>query len=116
MPRRFAEADLILGRSGASTVAELAAAGKAAVLVPLPTAADNHQLKNAEVLAGAGAAVLRVQGSDAAMESFLSSDLAALLLDPARRREMSRKVRGLAHPDAVRVIGEMVAGLVKTGK
>jgi hypothetical protein len=46
------------------------------------------------------------------MESFLSSDLAALLLDPSRRREMSRKVRGLAHPDAVRVIGEIVVGLV----
>jgi hypothetical protein len=54
-----------------------------------------------------------VQSSDAAMESFLSSDLAALLLDPARRREMGRKVRGLAHPEAVRVIGEMVIGLVR---
>jgi UDP-N-acetylglucosamine--N-acetylmuramyl-(pentapeptide) pyrophosphoryl-undecaprenol N-acetylglucosamine transferase len=116
MPRRFADADLILCRSGASTVAELAAAGKAAVLVPLPTAADNHQLRNAEVFAAVGAAVLRVQSSDAAMESFLSSDLAALLLDPARRREMSRKVRGLAHPEAVRVIGEMVAGLVTAGE
>jgi UDP-N-acetylglucosamine--N-acetylmuramyl-(pentapeptide) pyrophosphoryl-undecaprenol N-acetylglucosamine transferase len=111
MPRRFADADLILCRSGASTVAELAAAGKAAVLVPLPTAADNHQLKNAEVFAAAGAAVLRAQSGDAAMESFLSSDLAALLLDPAQRREMSRKVRGLAHPDAVKLIGEMVVGL-----
>jgi UDP-N-acetylglucosamine--N-acetylmuramyl-(pentapeptide) pyrophosphoryl-undecaprenol N-acetylglucosamine transferase len=111
MPRRFAEADLILCRSGASTVAELAAAGKPAVLVPLPTAADNHQLKNAEVFAAAGAADLRAQGSDSAMESFLASDLTALLLDPARRHEMSRRVRGLGHPDAVRVIGEMVAGL-----
>jgi UDP-N-acetylglucosamine--N-acetylmuramyl-(pentapeptide) pyrophosphoryl-undecaprenol N-acetylglucosamine transferase len=115
MPRRFAEADLILCRSGASTVAELAAAGKAAVLVPLPTAADNHQLKNAEVFAAAGAAELRVQGSDAPMESFLTSDLSALLLDPVRRREMSRRVRGLAHPDAVSVIGEMVVGLVNAG-
>jgi len=94
-------------------VAELAAAGKAAVLVPLPTAADNHQFKNAEVFATAGAAVLRVQSGDVAMESFLWSDLAGLLLDPVRRREMSRKVRGLAHPEAVRVIGEMVMGLVK---
>src|SRR5438270_1033015 len=82
MPRRFAEADLILCRSGASTVAELAAAGKAAVLVPLPTAADNHQLRNAAVFAAAGAAELRVQSSDALMESFLFSDLSALLLDP----------------------------------
>jgi UDP-N-acetylglucosamine--N-acetylmuramyl-(pentapeptide) pyrophosphoryl-undecaprenol N-acetylglucosamine transferase len=115
MPRRFAEADLILCRSGASTVAELAAAGKAAVLVPLPTAADNHQLKNAEVFVAAGAAKLRAQSGDTAMESFLASDLSTLLLDPARRREMSRKARGLAHPDAVRVIGEMVVGLAKAG-
>jgi UDP-N-acetylglucosamine--N-acetylmuramyl-(pentapeptide) pyrophosphoryl-undecaprenol N-acetylglucosamine transferase len=115
MPRRFADADLILCRSGASTVAELAAAGKAAVLVPLPTAADNHQLKNAEVFAAAGAAELRVQSSDALMESFLFSDLSALLLDPIRRSEMGRKVKGLAHPDAVRVIGEMVVGLAKAG-
>ena len=115
MPRRFAEADLILCRSGASTVAELAAAGKAAVLVPLPTAADNHQLKNAEVFVAAGAAALRVQSSDAPMESFLTSDLSALLLDPVRRREMSRRARGLAHPDAVRVIGEMAVGLVNAG-
>jgi UDP-N-acetylglucosamine--N-acetylmuramyl-(pentapeptide) pyrophosphoryl-undecaprenol N-acetylglucosamine transferase len=111
MPRRFAEADLILCRSGASTVAELAAAGKAAVLVPLPTAADNHQLKNAEAFAAAGAAELRVQSGDVAMESFLLSDLAGLLLDAGRRREMSRRVRGLAHPDAVREIGQMAAEL-----
>lgn len=116
MPRRFAEADLILCRSGASTVAELAAAGKAALLVPLPTAADNHQLKNAEVFAAAGAAELRVQSGDSEMESFLASDLSGLLLDPVRRREMSRKVRGLAHPNAVRVIGEMVVELGKAGK
>ena len=52
--------------------------------MPLPTAADDHQLKNAEVFAAAGAAELRVQSSDSAMESFLASDLAGLLLDPAR--------------------------------
>jgi UDP-N-acetylglucosamine--N-acetylmuramyl-(pentapeptide) pyrophosphoryl-undecaprenol N-acetylglucosamine transferase len=111
MPRRFADADLILCRSGASTVAELAAAGKAALLVPLPTAADNHQLKNAEVLRAAGAAELRVQSGDEAMESFLASDLSELLRDSQRREEMGRRVRGLAHPDAVREIGAMVAGL-----
>ena len=113
MPRRFADADLILCRSGASTVAELAAAGKAALLVPLPTAADNHQLKNAEVLREAGAAELRVQSNDAAMESFLASDLSGLLRDLARRQEMGRRVRGLAHADAVRVIGEMVVRLCR---
>ena len=113
MPRRFGDADLILCRSGASTVAELAASGKPAVLVSLPTAADNHQLKNAEVFASAGAAELRVQSGDEVMESFLLSDLSALLLNPVRRLDMSRRVRGLAHPDAVREIGQMVVGLVK---
>jgi UDP-N-acetylglucosamine--N-acetylmuramyl-(pentapeptide) pyrophosphoryl-undecaprenol N-acetylglucosamine transferase len=115
MPARFADADLILCRSGASTVAELAAAGKASLLVPFPGAADNHQLRNAEAFAAAGAAELRVQESDALMESLLFSDLSALLLNPARCEEMSRRVRGLAHPDAVKVIGEMVEGLVRPG-
>ena len=113
MPRRFADADLILCRSGASTVAELAAAGRASVLVPFPGAADNHQLRNAEVLAAAGAAELRVQDTDKQMEGFLLSDLSGLLMDPSRRAEMGRKVRSLAHPDAVREIGSMVVELAR---
>jgi UDP-N-acetylglucosamine--N-acetylmuramyl-(pentapeptide) pyrophosphoryl-undecaprenol N-acetylglucosamine transferase len=113
MPKRFADADLILCRSGASTVAELAAAGRPAILVPFPGAADDHQTKNAEVFARARAAELRVQESDDLMESFLSSDLSGLLLNRERLEEMGRRARGLAHPDAVRVIGEMVVGLVR---
>ncbi|WP_433969197.1 undecaprenyldiphospho-muramoylpentapeptide beta-N-acetylglucosaminyltransferase [Tunturiibacter gelidiferens] len=111
MPRRFADADLILCRSGASTVAELAAAGRPAVLVPFPGAADDHQMKNAEALARVGAAELRVQEADDLMEAFLLSDLSGLLLDAGRLAEMGRRVRKLAHPDAVRVIGQMVAEL-----
>ncbi|MBB5339445.1 UDP-N-acetylglucosamine--N-acetylmuramyl-(pentapeptide) pyrophosphoryl-undecaprenol N-acetylglucosamine transferase [Edaphobacter lichenicola] len=111
MPRRFADADLILCRSGASTVAELAAAGRPAVLVPFPGAADDHQMKNAEAFARVGAAELRVQAADDLMEAFLLSDLSRLLLDAGRLAEMGRRVRGLAHPDAVRVIGQMVATL-----
>jgi len=111
MPRRFADADLILCRSGASTVAELAAAGRPAVLVPFPGAADDHQMKNAEAFARVGAAELRVQEADDLMESFLLSDLPGLLLDTERLVEMGRRVRRLAHPDAVQVIGEMVAAL-----
>ncbi len=114
MPRHFAEADLILCRSGASTVAELAAAGRAAVLVPFPGAADDHQVKNAEILAAAGAAELRVQErDDSSMVSFLLSDLSSLLLNPERRAEMSRRVRAFAHPDAVRSIAAMVEQLAK---
>ncbi|MDP9037831.1 MAG: undecaprenyldiphospho-muramoylpentapeptide beta-N-acetylglucosaminyltransferase [Acidobacteriota bacterium] len=112
MPRRFAEADLILCRSGASTVAELAAAGRAAVLVPFPGAADDHQVKNAEILAGAGAAELRRQEpDDSLMGGFLLSDLSALLLNPDRRAEMGRRVRGFAHPDAGSAIAALVLGL-----
>jgi UDP-N-acetylglucosamine--N-acetylmuramyl-(pentapeptide) pyrophosphoryl-undecaprenol N-acetylglucosamine transferase len=58
MPAAFARADLIICRSGASTVAEIAAAGKAALLVPFPYAADDHQFRNAEAMANAGAARL----------------------------------------------------------
>jgi UDP-N-acetylglucosamine--N-acetylmuramyl-(pentapeptide) pyrophosphoryl-undecaprenol N-acetylglucosamine transferase len=111
MPRRFADADLILCRSGASTVAELAAAGRPAVLVPFPGAADDHQMKNAEAFARVGAAELRVQAADDLMGAFLLSDLSGLLLDAGRLAEMSRRVRELAHPDAVREIGQMVAEL-----
>ncbi len=60
-----------------------------------------------------GAAELRVQDADDLMESFLLSDLPGLLLDAERLVEMGRRVRRLAHPDAVQVIGQMVAGLAE---
>jgi UDP-N-acetylglucosamine--N-acetylmuramyl-(pentapeptide) pyrophosphoryl-undecaprenol N-acetylglucosamine transferase len=115
MPRHFADADLILCRSGASTVAELAAAGRPALLIPFPGAADDHQLRNAEVFAAAGAALLRVQEpEDSSMEGFLFSDLSTLLLNPERRAEMGRRARTLARPDAVREIAGMAAGMAQT--
>ena len=114
MPRRFADADLILCRSGASTVAELAAAGRAAVLVPFPGAADDHQKKNAEIFENARAAVLRVQEpNDSLMESYLLSDLSGLLLHPLHRAEMGKRARALARPDAAREIAQMVVELAK---
>lgn len=117
MPRHFAEADLILSRSGASTVAELAAAGKAALLVPFPGAADDHQLRNAQVFAATGAAQLREQEPDELlMESFLLTDLMGLLQDPKRRWEMAAQARTLARPDAAREIAAMVAQLVPMGR
>ncbi|MDR3744522.1 MAG: undecaprenyldiphospho-muramoylpentapeptide beta-N-acetylglucosaminyltransferase [Acidobacteriaceae bacterium] len=116
MPQRFAEADLILCRSGASTVAELAAAGRAAVLVPFPGAADDHQRKNADVFAEAGAAQLRVQvANDALMESYLLGDLSELLLHPQRRAEMAERVRKLARPNAAQEIATMVVELAHLG-
>jgi UDP-N-acetylglucosamine--N-acetylmuramyl-(pentapeptide) pyrophosphoryl-undecaprenol N-acetylglucosamine transferase len=111
MVEEIAAADLILCRSGASSVAELAAAGRAAVLVPFPQAADDHQRKNAEALVGAGAAEMIVEAE--LDETRLLETLQGLLADDGRRAEMGRRARGLAHPDAVREIGMMVAGLAK---
>lgn len=109
MATQFEAADLILCRSGASTMAELAAAGRAAVLVPLPHAADDHQRKNADAFVAAGAAELVVEAELG--EEKLLEVLGRLLADDLRREKMAARARKLAHPDAVKVIGDMVLKL-----
>ena len=113
MPRRFATADLVLSRSGASTVAELAAAGKPSVLIPFPQAADDHQRKNAEAFVEVGAARMLLE-ADVTADLLLSS-LVALLNDRPALDAMSARARTLAHPDAVRNIVEMVLSLKQNG-
>jgi UDP-N-acetylglucosamine--N-acetylmuramyl-(pentapeptide) pyrophosphoryl-undecaprenol N-acetylglucosamine transferase len=108
MPARFANADLILCRSG-SSVAELAAAGKPSLLVPFPFAADDHQHKNAQIFADAGAAVL-VPESELTNERLLS-ELTGLLGNPERLRKMGAQARTLAHPNALQRIAEMAVQL-----
>ncbi|MGH9494764.1 MAG: undecaprenyldiphospho-muramoylpentapeptide beta-N-acetylglucosaminyltransferase [Candidatus Sulfotelmatobacter sp.] len=107
MPGAFARADLVVCRSGASTVAEIAAAGKPAVFVPFPRAADDHQRVNAEVLAKYGAAVVveesRLEGV------WLAETIAALLQDSPRLKMMSDAARSLAHPNAAADIAKMAA-------
>ncbi|HZL28700.1 MAG TPA: undecaprenyldiphospho-muramoylpentapeptide beta-N-acetylglucosaminyltransferase [Acidobacteriaceae bacterium] len=110
MPAQYAAADLVLARSG-STVAELAAAGKPSLLVPFAAAADDHQRKNAEVFAGAGAAVMMLQ-ADVTPERLLG-ELSRLLLDHPVLAEMGAKARGLAHPGALQRIAEMVVELAR---
>jgi UDP-N-acetylglucosamine--N-acetylmuramyl-(pentapeptide) pyrophosphoryl-undecaprenol N-acetylglucosamine transferase len=105
MPAEYAAADLVLARAG-STIAELCAAGKPSVLVPLPTAADDHQRKNAEVLASAGAAVMLLQ-RDCTPE-LLERTLVDLLCDGDKRRRMAEAARRLARPGAL----ERIAGMV----
>lgn len=104
MPSAFAEADLVLCRSGASTVAEITAAGKPAIFVPFPAAADDHQLKNAEALQTAGAGRLIPESQLSA--ELLSSTIAELLANPPALIEMSSKARQLSHPNAGREIAE----------
>jgi len=105
MPAQYGAADLVLARAG-STIAELCAAGKPSLLVPLPTAADDHQRKNAEVLAEAGAAEMLLQ-KDVTPET-LRSALVSLLRDGLRRAKMAENARALAKPGALERIAEMV--------
>lgn len=111
MPRRFEAADLVLSRSGASTVAELAAAGKPSLLIPFPQAADDHQRKNADVLVAANAAAMLLEANLNA--ETLTQALLNLLKDRPRLAEMSENARKLAHPDASRSIAEMVMKIAR---
>jgi UDP-N-acetylglucosamine--N-acetylmuramyl-(pentapeptide) pyrophosphoryl-undecaprenol N-acetylglucosamine transferase len=111
MPAAFARADLLLCRSGASTVAEITAAGKVAVFVPFPFATDDHQKKNAEALSTKDAAVL-IPESELTAER-IANEVSALLSNPRRLQEMSAKARALSHPDAAAEIASMVAHLAK---
>jgi UDP-N-acetylglucosamine--N-acetylmuramyl-(pentapeptide) pyrophosphoryl-undecaprenol N-acetylglucosamine transferase len=98
-------ADLVVARSGATTLAELAASGTPAILVPLPTSADDHQRKNAEVIATAGAAVVIEQRE---LPALLGDALAKLLADRERLVQMGKAARVLARPDAAARIADRV--------
>ncbi len=107
MPSAFARADLVLCRSGASTVAEITAAGKPAIFVPLPTAADDHQRHNAATLAGGGAARLLPQAE--LTQERLTFEVASLLRDRAELTRMSDAARAFGHPDAAAKIASLAA-------
>jgi len=103
MAARYAAADLVICRAGASTIAEIAAAGVASVLVPLPTAVDDHQTHNARFLAERGAAVLVPQAE------FTPEKLAHLLQEMARERllAMAQAARAAAKPDATAAVAQV---------
>jgi UDP-N-acetylglucosamine--N-acetylmuramyl-(pentapeptide) pyrophosphoryl-undecaprenol N-acetylglucosamine transferase len=98
MPGAFARADLLVCRSGASTVAEVALAGRPAIFIPLPTAADDHQRHNAAALAEANAARLLPQ-SELTSER-LAQEIASLLANRPLLAQMSQAARKMTHPDA----------------
>ena len=110
MPRFFANADLLVCRSGASTVAEITAAGKPAIFVPFPRAADDHQKRNAEALERAGAAIM-LEEANLTRQALIEA-VTALLNDPKRLQSMSEAARVLSHPSAARDIAAMAAKLV----
>ncbi len=107
MPAAFARADLLLCRSGASTVAEITAARKPAIFIPLPTAADDHQTCNAATLAQAGAARMLPQSQLTAER--LVTEVAAMLCDRLLLAKMSDAARHFAHPEAAATIAALAA-------
>ncbi len=111
MAERFAQADLIVCRSGAITVAEIAAAGRAAILIPFGAATDAHQTRNAAAMQDAGAARLLPQ--EELTPERLSNEIFSLLDQPARISEMEVHARGLARPRAVEDIVDLLEGLVR---
>jgi UDP-N-acetylglucosamine--N-acetylmuramyl-(pentapeptide) pyrophosphoryl-undecaprenol N-acetylglucosamine transferase len=123
MPARFAESHLVMARSGASSVAELAAAGKPSLLVPFAAAADEHQKRNAEAMVQAGASVMLEEpeldepGLDEPRQGEPRQDhpgkllntLTALLKDPELLARMGTAARTQAHPDAAERIADRLA-------
>ena len=102
MARRLEQADLVVCRAGATTLAEITAAGRPAILVPLPEATDDHQRKNAEALAAAGAAQVLIQSG--LTGHTLAGRIVALAADRDVRARMSAAARALAHPEAAGLI------------
>jgi UDP-N-acetylglucosamine--N-acetylmuramyl-(pentapeptide) pyrophosphoryl-undecaprenol N-acetylglucosamine transferase len=114
MPSSFARSNLLICRSGASTVAEITAAGKPAIFVPFPGAADDHQKRNALALQKAGAALMLEQ-SQLTRESLIDA-ATKLLNSPANLQSMSAAAKKLSHPAAARDIAEMAARLAGVGQ
>jgi UDP-N-acetylglucosamine--N-acetylmuramyl-(pentapeptide) pyrophosphoryl-undecaprenol N-acetylglucosamine transferase len=111
MPKAYARADLIICRSGAGAVSELAAAGKPSVLVPFPFATDDHQLHNAERFREAGAALLFTDKEWTGDRMFdVIKELAA---DRTRLQKMSSAARRLSHPGAARKAADILEQIAR---
>lgn len=114
MPERLASAHLVIARSGASTVSELAVAGRPAIFVPLPTSTDNHQVYNAQEMVEAGGAQMILQPEftpdnvAAAIQNFLGS--------PAKLSAAAQAARSTGRPDAAAKLADIVEALGKRGK
>ena len=109
MARRYAEADLVICRAGAVTVAELSAGGVPSILVPFPHAVDDHQTANGKFLADHGAAFL-IQQRDLTPQTLAQT---IQRLDRSRLLDMARKARALGKPDAARVVAERCMSIAR---
>lgn len=111
MAERFAQADVIVCRAGAITVAEIAAAGRAAIFIPFGAATDAHQLRNARAMESAGAAVVLPQ--DELTPERLTNEIFSLLDQPQRISEIEQHARALARPRAVEDIVDLLEGVAR---
>ena len=111
MMHEFERADILICRAGATTCAEIAAAGKAAIMIPLPTAADDHQRKNAEAMQNAGAAKMIVQ--DELSPEVLASTLIELAAEPETIARMEQAARNLAREDAAEATVDIIEELAR---
>lgn len=106
MPAAYGQADLVLARAGAMSIAEIAACGLPSILVPLPFAADDHQRGNARALVEAGAAVV-IENDDLTGEKLVDQ-VDRLFADPKRLEQMGRAARTLDRPDAAKEICDAI--------
>ncbi len=106
MAGRLARAHLVIGRSGASTVSEVAVAGRPSILIPLGVSLDDDQGQNAKVLEDAGAA--QVARENALTQPMMTTALQTLLGNPKRLAKMARAARGVARPDAAERLADLV--------
>jgi UDP-N-acetylglucosamine--N-acetylmuramyl-(pentapeptide) pyrophosphoryl-undecaprenol N-acetylglucosamine transferase len=111
MVAQFEKTDLIISRAGATTCAELGAAGKVAIMIPLPTAADDHQRKNAEALEKNGAAKMILQ-KDLTGE-VLAQEIKGFINAPGKITEMELNARKMAKKDAAEVTVNIIEDLIK---
>ena len=109
MPEQLAWAHLVIARAGASTIAELTAAGRPAILVPLPSATDDHQTANAAEMTEAGGARTIPQSAFTPVE--LAKQMQRLGLDPAALENAAARARGVGRPRAVTDLADLVEGL-----
>jgi len=107
----LAWADLVVARAGAGTIAEIAAVGRPSLLIPFPSAADDHQAKNAEVYADAGAAVWVRQAS--ADSARIASEVSRILGDDALRASLARGAEAQGRPEAARTIARDLLQLLE---
>ena len=114
LPQQIAAAHLVIARSGASTVAELAVAGRPAILVPLPIATDDHQTDNGQALADAGGAIVIAQPDFT--PASLAAAMAGWLGDPAALAAAAAAARGVGVPDAAMRLADLVIAAGDTSR